>query len=50
MQQICDGALTKRDVLDASIVQYQEVYVKARNDFNTIVDVSEPFLLCWHQS
>ena len=40
MQRICDGLQSKRDVLDFTIEQYKEVYVKARREFDTVVNVS----------
>ncbi len=40
MQLICDGAATKNDVLQASIDQYKEVFIKAKRDFLVIVQVS----------
>lgn len=40
MQRICDGLQTKRDVLDFTIDQYKEVYIKARRQFDTVVTVS----------
>jgi DNA topoisomerase-3 len=39
MQLICDGQQTKRDVLEFSINQYKEVFIKAKREFNTIVNV-----------
>lgn len=39
MQMICDGVVSKREVIDESIYQYQEVYVRARQQFNTVVEV-----------
>lgn len=40
MQAICDGVRAKREVLEQSIEEYKEVYVKARREFDTIVEVS----------
>jgi len=39
MQMICDGVATKNEVLQDSIEQYQEVYVKAKREFETVVQV-----------
>lgn len=36
MQLICDGQATKREVLDQTIEQYKEVYVKARREMETL--------------
>jgi len=36
---ICDGVATKNEVLQDSIEQYQEVYVKAKREFETVVQV-----------
>jgi DNA topoisomerase-3 len=40
MQMICDGVRHKREVLDQSVEEYKEVYIKARREFDTIVEVS----------
>ena len=40
MQLICDGIQSKRDVLLFSIDQYKEVYIKARREFATVIEVS----------
>ena len=40
MQRICDGLQTKRDVLHFTIEQYKEVYIKAKREFETVVNVS----------
>jgi len=40
MQLICDGARQKAEVLDTTIEEYKEVYIKARREFTTVVDVS----------
>ncbi|KAG7553551.1 hypothetical protein FFLO_03058 [Filobasidium floriforme] len=37
MQMICDGVATKNEVLQDSIMQYQEVYIKAKREFETVV-------------
>jgi len=39
MQLICDGARQKGEVLDTTIHEYKEVYIKARREFTTVVDV-----------
>jgi DNA topoisomerase-3 len=45
MQMICDGVATKNEVLQDSIMQYQEVYIKAKREFETVVQVSPVRLL-----
>jgi DNA topoisomerase-3 len=40
MQLICDGVQSKRDVLAFSVDQYKEVFIKAKREFGTVVDVS----------
>lgn len=42
MQRICDGLQTKRDVLDFTIEQYKAVYIKAKREFETVVNVKLP--------
>lgn len=39
MQLICDGLESKRDVLEASLTQYREVFIKAKRDFETLYNV-----------
>lgn len=40
MQMICDGVQSKQDVLAFTIDQYKEVFIKARREFGTVIDVS----------
>lgn len=40
MQLICDGRSNKVEVLDATIEEYKEVYMKAKRDFATVLEVS----------
>lgn len=44
MQLICDGTVTKNQVLADSIQQYQEVYVRARREFETIVTSVDQYI------
>ena len=39
MQLICDGALSKRDVMEESLTQYKEVFIKAKREWDTITQV-----------
>jgi DNA topoisomerase-3 len=39
MQLICDGEESKRDVLEASLIQYREVFIKAKRDFDILFNV-----------
>ena len=39
MQLICDGVRHKREVLEQSVEEYKEVYIKAKREFETIVEV-----------
>jgi hypothetical protein len=41
MQLICDGAESKQNVLEASLMQYREVFVKAKRDFDVLYNVSD---------
>ncbi|GHJ87179.1 hypothetical protein NliqN6_3581 [Naganishia liquefaciens] len=36
MQLICDGVESKRNVLEASLMQYREVFIKAKRDFEIL--------------
>lgn len=40
MQLICDGVETKADVVQFSIEQYKEVFVKARREMEKVIEVS----------
>jgi len=40
MQLICDGAKNKTEVLDTTIDEYKEVYIKAKREFETVINVS----------
>lgn len=42
MQRICDGARSKQDVLAFLIDQYKGVYIKAKREFNTVIEVRPP--------
>lgn len=42
MQLICDGVQRKHDVLQFTVDQYKEVFLKARREFGTVIDVSQP--------
>lgn len=40
MVEVCEGTKSKNDMLEQSIEQYKEVFIRAKNEFNKIVDVS----------
>ena len=42
MQLICDGVQPKREVLDHTIEQFKEVYIKAKREFEVVVNVCVP--------
>ncbi|TXT07533.1 hypothetical protein VHUM_03253 [Vanrija humicola] len=44
MQLICDGQQTKGDVLQLSVNEYKEVFVKARREFQTVVESVDNYL------
>lgn len=44
MQLICEGTQVKREVLDASIEEYKGVYVKARQELDTVVNAVVDYL------
>lgn len=44
MQRICDGARSKQDVLAFLIDQYKGVYIKAKREFNTVIEVRSTLL------
>ena len=39
MQLICDGLQPKREVLDHTIEQFKEVYIKAKREFEVVINV-----------
>jgi len=39
MQLICDGISLKRDVMEESLTQYKEVFIKAKREWDKIVQV-----------
>lgn len=40
MVQVCEGAKTKQIMLEESIEQYKDMYIRARSDFAKVVSVS----------
>lgn len=40
MQLICDGVRGKGEILQTTLEEYKEVFVKARREFQTVIDVS----------
>lgn len=44
MQLICDGQQTKAEVLDTSLNEYKEVFVKARREFATVIASVQEYL------
>lgn len=44
MQLICDGVRGKREILQTTIEEYKEVFVKARREFQTVIDCVENYL------
>jgi DNA topoisomerase-3 len=45
MQLICDGVKQKAEVLDVTLDEYRDVFVTARREFNTVIQVGD-FLHC----
>lgn len=39
MTQICDGIKTKQEVIDETLEEYREVFMKTRQEFATFVAV-----------
>lgn len=39
MQLICDGMMSKNDVMEESLTQYKEVFIKAKREWDTITQV-----------
>lgn len=40
MQLICDGVRGKGEILQTTLEEYKEVFVKARREFQTVIDAS----------
>ena len=45
MQLICDGVSLKRDVMEESLTQYKEVFIKAKREWDKIVQVRRALLV-----
>lgn len=41
MQLICDGVKQKAEVLDVTLDEYRDVFVTARREFNTVIQVGD---------
>lgn len=42
MNQVCEGIKTKQEVIDETLEEYREVYVKTKLEFDTFVAVRRP--------
>ena len=40
MVQVCEGTKTKGGMLEEAIVQYKDIFMRARNGFNNVLTVS----------
>lgn len=40
MVQVCGSLRTKHDMLEQSLEQYREVFIRARNNFAKVIQVS----------
>jgi hypothetical protein len=40
MLQVCEGRKTKNDMVEQAINQYKDIFIKAKNGFAKVVDVS----------
>ena len=45
MVLICDGQRARREVLDETLDEYRQVFLKARQQFGTLIDASFALLL-----
>jgi DNA topoisomerase III len=45
MVQVCEGTKSKNDMIDHSIVQYKEMFITARREFDKVISVRQPHLL-----
>ena len=41
MVEVCERSRTKDDMLEQSIAQYKEVYIKARREFDKVINVCD---------
>ncbi|WWC86943.1 uncharacterized protein L201_001823 [Kwoniella dendrophila CBS 6074] len=44
MQLVCDGAKVKREILDQTIDEYKEVFIKAKRDFDMVIESVDNYL------
>lgn len=44
MVQVCERQASKVEIMTRSIEQYKEVFVRARQQFNLVIEVSSPKL------
>lgn len=40
MVQVCEGSKTKGGMLEEAIVQYKDIFMRAKNGFNNVLAVS----------
>jgi DNA topoisomerase-3 len=45
MVQVCQGAKTKNDMLEETLVQYKEMFIITRREFEKVVSVCSLFLV-----
>lgn len=48
MVQVCERRRTKAQILENALEQYREVFVRARNNFARVIDVSRIWLRSSH--
>nr|XP_018265665.1 DNA topoisomerase III [Kwoniella dejecticola CBS 10117]OBR87823.1 DNA topoisomerase III [Kwoniella dejecticola CBS 10117] len=44
MQLVCDGLKVKREILDQTIEEYKEVFIKAKRDFDIVIESVNEYL------
>lgn len=44
MVQVCEGTKSKGVMLEEAIVQYKDIFIRAKNGFNNVLAVSSS---CW---
>jgi DNA topoisomerase III len=45
MIQVCERRKTKNDMLIENIEQYKDMFIRAKRDFNKVMDVRDAFIV-----
>ena len=45
MSAICDGERTKNDVIQETVEEYKEVFMRTKQNFNVLINVSDMMVI-----